>query len=124
MGKVFLITGVVFSFLFVALGAFGSHSLKEVLDAYGKSIWEKAVLYHMAHAIALILVGFLQNYFKEINFNLAGYLFIAGIVLFSGSLYVLAVTRITALGMVTPLGGLCFLAGWGWLVYCFSKFTG
>ena len=121
MGKVILITGAVFSFLFVALGAFGSHSLKDVLDSYGKSIWEKAVLYHMVHAIALILVGLLQNYFKAINFNLAGYLFIAGIVLFSGSLYFLAVTRITALGMVTPLGGLCFLAGWGWLVYCFWK---
>ena len=121
MVKVFFILGAVFSFLFVALGAFGSHALKDVLDAYGKSIWEKAVLYHIIHAIALIIIGFLQSYFKNISFVLSGYLFIFGIILFSGSLYLLAITQIKALGMITPIGGACFLAGWGVLVYNFTK---
>jgi len=121
MGKIFLISGAIFSFLFVALGAFGSHSLKDVLDEYGKSIWEKAVLYHMIHAIALILVGILQYYFKNISFALSGYLFILGILLFSGSLYFLAVTQTKFLGMITPLGGLCFLAGWASLIHSFTR---
>ena len=121
MAKVFLISGAILSFLFVALGAFGAHSLRNILDSYGQSIWEKAVLYHMIHAIALLIVGFLQSYFKEIDFSWAGYFFIAGIVLFSGSLYLLAVTQVKALGMITPLGGLCFLAGWLFLAFKFFK---
>ncbi len=116
MVKVWLLSGAIFGFLSVALGAFGAHSLKNVLDAYGKSIYEKAVLYQMFHAIGLIGVGLLQQFFRETSFSLAGWGFIAGILLFSGSLYLLAVTGLKWLGAITPIGGLSFLFGWGSLI--------
>jgi uncharacterized membrane protein YgdD (TMEM256/DUF423 family) len=70
----------------VGLGAFGAHSLKKLLDEYGKSIYEKAVLYQMFHTLALFLIGVLSYLFKETSFFLAGWGFLIGIVLFSGSL--------------------------------------
>lgn len=99
-------------FLAVALGAFGAHALKATLEANGTAdAWNKAVLYHLAHAVALLALSFhaAQN-------RGASYLIVAGIAIFSGSLYMLAVTNIRWLGAITPLGGLCFLAGWAWLV--------
>jgi uncharacterized membrane protein YgdD (TMEM256/DUF423 family) len=119
--KLMLITGAVFSMLAVALGAFGAHGLKSILDDYGKSIWEKAVLYQMFHALALLITGLIQNNFKEINFAPSGYAFILGILFFSGSLYILALTNIKTFGAITPLGGLAFLFGWGWMIYGFTK---
>jgi uncharacterized membrane protein YgdD (TMEM256/DUF423 family) len=99
-------------FLAVALGAFGAHSLKGLLQSNDTlEIWNKAVLYHLAHAVALVALG-LQ---ATINRG-ACYFLIAGIVLFSGSLYVLAITNLRWLGAITPIGGLCFLSGWVWLV--------
>lgn len=121
MFKVFLISGAALAFLSVALGAFGAHSLKGILSDYGSSIWEKAVFYHIIHALALLLTGILQNLFKTQNFNFTGYAFIAGIVLFSGSLYILAITQIKTFGIITPFGGLSFLAGWAALIYNFVK---
>jgi uncharacterized membrane protein YgdD (TMEM256/DUF423 family) len=98
-------------FLAVALGAFGAHGLKDLLARNETAwIWEKAVFYHFIHTVIL--------------FVLAGRspipvgpwrCFLAGIALFSGSLYLLALTKIHWLGAITPLGGLCFLAGWAWL---------
>ena len=117
MAKLWLMTAAIFGFLSVALGAFGAHSLKNVLDEYGKSIYEKAVLYQMFHAMALFAVGLLQHHFKELPFGPAGWGFLAGIVLFSGSLYLLAVTDIRWLGAITPFGGIAFLFGWLWLIY-------
>lgn len=121
MAKTFLIWAAVFGFLSVALGAFGAHSLKAVLDEYGRQIWEKAVLYQMFHTLALLTTGILQNIFKDVNFNLAGYAFITGVILFSGSLYILALSNIKILGAVTPLGGIAFLTGWGFLAFKLFK---
>jgi uncharacterized membrane protein YgdD (TMEM256/DUF423 family) len=98
-------------FLAVGLGAFGAHSLKGMLQANQMlDVWNKAVLYHLVHAVALVALALLGAG------NRAAYLLIAaGIVLFSGSLYTMALTNTRWLGAITPLGGLCFLAGWVWL---------
>lgn len=98
-------------FLAVALGAFGAHALKNTLQANGTAdAWHTAVLYHLAHAIALIALALHGTPNRG-----ACYLLIAGVALFSGSLYVLALTNVRWLGAITPIGGLCFLAGWAWL---------
>lgn len=103
----------ILGFLAVALGAFGAHALKERLASLGTaSIWETAVLYHLVHAAALLALALgrpVQRWVAP--------LFSIGIVIFSGSLYVLALTNIKILGAITPLGGLCFLAGWLALVF-------
>lgn len=99
-------------FLAVALGAFGAHALKPMLEANATlDIWNKAVLYHLAHAVALLTLA-LHGAANRGAF----YLLLAGIVIFSGSLYLLAITNTRWLGAITPLGGLCFLAGWAWLI--------
>jgi uncharacterized membrane protein YgdD (TMEM256/DUF423 family) len=122
MNKFFLLSGAVFAFLGVALGAFGAHGLKNVLNDYGQEIWQKAFLYQMFHAFALIIVGILQNTIKNISWELSGYSFLAGIIFFSGSLYILALTQIKGLGAITPIGGVAFLVGWGAMIYQVSKF--
>ena len=99
-------------FLAVALGAFGAHALKATLESHQMvDVWNKAVLYHFIHAIALFALALLG----KANRGAWG-LFFIGIVLFSGSLYLMALTNLHWLGAITPLGGLCFLAGWAWLV--------
>ena len=100
-----------FCFIAVALGAFGAHALKASLQASGMlDAWNKAVLYHLVHAVALLALAL------HGTGNRAAYLFLAaGILLFSGSLYTMALTNVRWLGAITPLGGLCFLAGWAWL---------
>ena len=107
--------------LSVALGAFGAHALKNTLDAYGRDIYEKAVLYQMFHALALLAVGVLHKLYPQSGFSFAGWAFLAGIVLFSGSLYVLAITGNRWLGAITPFGGVAFLIGWVWLIYTIIK---
>ena len=121
MAKIWLLLAALFGFLSVALGAFGAHSLKNVLDEYGKSVYEKAVLYQMFHSMALLAVGVLQHLFKGISLSPAGFAFLVGIVLFSGSLYTLAMTGTKWLGAITPIGGLAFLFGWAWFLFAFSK---
>ena len=116
MAKFWLVSATIFGFLSVALGAFGAHSLKHSLDEYGKAIYEKAVIYQMFHAMALFAVGLLQHLLKNTSFPLAGWGFFGGILLFSGSLYLLAITGIKWLGAITPIGGVAFLFGW----VCFS----
>ena len=99
-------------FLAVALGAFGAHALRSTLESHGMlEVWNKAVLYHFVHAVALLALAL----YGATNRG-AWWLLFAGIFLFSGSLYVMALTNIRSLGAITPLGGLCFLAGWAWLV--------
>jgi uncharacterized membrane protein YgdD (TMEM256/DUF423 family) len=101
-------------FLAVALGAFGAHALKATLETHGMSeVWNKAVLYHFIHAVVLVMLGLYGGAARG-----ASWLFVVGILLFSGSLYVMSVTNIRWLGAITPVGGLCFLAGWAWLVVC------
>ena len=105
--------GAALCFLAVALGAFGAHALKAKLDRYGMAdVWNKAVLYHFIHALAVFVLGFIANVNRG-----AAWLLIAGILFFSGSLYLMALTNMRWLGAITPLGGLCFLAGWAWLVF-------
>ncbi|MBA3830886.1 MAG: DUF423 domain-containing protein [Chthoniobacterales bacterium] len=95
-------------FVAVALGAFGAHALKGTLTANAMSdVWNKAVLYHFIHAVALLILAALPGASRAV-----ASLLLAGIFLFSGSLYLLALTNIRWLGAITPLGGLCFLAGW------------
>ena len=102
----------VLCFLAVALGAFGAHSLRSTLEAHGMlDVWNKAVFYQFMHAIALLALAI----YGTINRG-ACLLLLIGILLFSGSLYLLALTNLRWLGPVTPVGGLCFLAGWAWLV--------
>jgi uncharacterized membrane protein YgdD (TMEM256/DUF423 family) len=101
--------GALQAFLAVLAGAFGAHGLQSVLDDYGLRVWHTAVEYHLAHALALVLLGALE---ERINVRGAHRAFGAGILLFSGSLYALALTRVKALGMITPFGGLAFLTGW------------
>jgi uncharacterized membrane protein YgdD (TMEM256/DUF423 family) len=119
--KFWLISAAVSGFLSVAFGAIGAHSLKSLLDDYGKSIYEKAVLYQMFHTIALFVVGVLQHLVKNTSFTIAGWGFFVGIILFSGSLYLLATTGIKWLGAVTPIGGIAFLFGWFWLILAIMK---
>ena len=100
-------------FLAVALGAFGAHSLKTLLTANDTlEIWETAVLYHLAHGVALVALALHGAANRG-----ACYLLVAGVVIFSGSLYLLALTNVRWLGAITPIGGLCFLAGWAWLIF-------
>jgi uncharacterized membrane protein YgdD (TMEM256/DUF423 family) len=102
----------VLCFLAVALGAFGAHCLRSMLEGRGMiDVWNKAVFYHFIHAIALLVLAL----YGTINRGACSLLFL-GILLFSGSLYLLALTNLRWLGAVTPLGGLCFLAGWAWLI--------
>ncbi len=111
MSLVFFRIAAALCFLAVALGAFGAHSLKATLQAHDMiNVWEKAVLYHFLHALALLVLAL-----HGINSRAPSILFAAGIIFFSGSLYLLALTNVRWLGAITPLGGLCFLAGWAWL---------
>ena len=103
--------GAALCFLAVALGAFGAHALKATLATHEMTeVWNKAVLYHFVHALGLLVLSALPAVQR-----VTVILFVVGIVLFSGSLYLLALTNIKWLGAITPFGGLCFLAGWLWL---------
>jgi uncharacterized membrane protein YgdD (TMEM256/DUF423 family) len=108
------LTGALLMALGVAVGAFGAHGLRDRLDAYHMDIYEKGVFYHFIHALSLLIVSFLPRTgtFSEYATNWVCWLLLAGIVLFSGSLYLLAVTGRPWLGAVTPLGGLSFIAAW------------
>jgi uncharacterized membrane protein YgdD (TMEM256/DUF423 family) len=100
-------------FLAVALGAFGAHALKARLTPDSLVLWHTAVEYHAGHGLALLAVGlWLQRAEHLRSLAWAAWLFVAGIVLFSGSLYALALTGVNALGAIAPFGGLAFLAGW------------
>ncbi len=99
-------------FLGVALGAFGSHLLRDKLSPHDMEVYKTAVLYHFIHALGLFAVGWLSTQTSDAKIPIAGILFIVGIALFSGSLYALTLTGARWLGAVTPLGGLCFLAAW------------
>jgi len=112
MSILFFRIAAVLCFLAVALGAFGAHSLRSSLELHGMlDVWNKAVLYHFIHAIALLVLAL----YGTVNRG-AWWLLLAGILLFSGSLYVMALRNLRWLGAITPLGGLCFLAGWAWLI--------
>ena len=111
MPRIFVLLGAVFAALSVAAGAFGAHSLKAIIPADMLTVFETAARYQMYHALALLTVGMLP-YVSERGVRIAGWCFIVGILLFSGSLYVVALTGTRWVGAITPLGGAAFLAGW------------
>ncbi|MFA9556434.1 DUF423 domain-containing protein [Evansella sp. AB-rgal1] len=112
--KLFLMLGSISGFLFVALGAFGAHALKPKLEAAGYlETFQTAVQYQMIHTLAIIAVAILTQYLGATGLlHGAGWSFFIGIIIFSGSLYVLSLTGISVLGAITPIGGLAFLVGW------------
>ena len=115
--KVFLAVGSLYGLLGVALGAFGAHGLRDRLDPSQLSSWQTAVHYQLIHAIALLVVGVWILQSGPAPLRYAGAFFLAGVVLFSGSIYVLILTSTTWLGPVTPLGGLCLMVGWAAMIY-------
>ncbi|TQR08752.1 DUF423 domain-containing protein [Psychrobacillus soli] len=124
--KLFIIAGAINGFLAVAFGAFGAHALKERLSEKYLAIWETAVQYQMFHALALVAVGILMSsklLGPVSSLNTAGYLMLAGIIIFSGSLYVLSLTGIGILGAITPIGGVAFLVGWIMIIVAAVKFA-
>lgn len=110
--KTWIIIGGCLGFLAVALGAFGAHGLKDSLTPELMEIYKTGVLYHLVHSVVILAIGLGGN---EKYYGSAAF-FSAGIVLFSFSLYAYAITSITALAIITPLGGMSFLAGWLLLV--------
>jgi uncharacterized membrane protein YgdD (TMEM256/DUF423 family) len=114
--KLFLIAGAILGGLAVAFGAFGAHTLAGRVTPERLQVFETGVRYQMYHALALFAVAWLGLQYPQGNFLPAGYLFLAGILIFSGSLYLLVLTDTGWLGAITPIGGVAFLAGWGWLV--------
>ncbi|GKV69096.1 DUF423 domain-containing protein [Sporosarcina sp. NCCP-2716] len=121
----FIIAGAVNGAIAVALGAFGAHALADKLSAHYLDIWEKAVHYQMFHAAALLVVGILMSpaLFGPSNaLTWAGWLFLAGIIIFAGSLYALSLSGIGVLGAITPIGGVAFIAGWIMLIVAAVKF--
>lgn len=104
--------GAVSGFVAVLAGAFGAHALRARLDADALAVFETAARYQMTHALALLFVGWVARRRPRSALRVAGWLFVAGTVLFCGSLYGLALSGVRGLGAVTPLGGLAFLAGW------------
>lgn len=121
MERVFGVASGVLGFLAVALGAFGAHGLKGRLapladGAQRLEWWQTGAHYHLVHALAVALAAWLASREAGAAASVAGVAFIAGVVLFSGSLYVMTLTGIRGLGAVTPLGGVAFLVGWGAVV--------
>lgn len=115
--RFFLILGCFFAFLGVVLGAFAAHVLKTRLTPEMLNIFEVAVRYHIYHAFALFVVAWASVQWPMVRFTVPGLLFVAGIGIFSGSLYALSLTGIRALGAITPIGGLSFLLGWFLLAF-------
>lgn len=103
--------------LAVGMGAFGAHGLRNRLDAYAMGIWEKAVFYHFVHAAGLLIVPIMArtNLVDASSADRVCWLLATGVLIFSGSLYILAVTGIRTLGAITPLGGVAFIAAWVFL---------
>ncbi|MBR3118202.1 DUF423 domain-containing protein [Oceanobacillus profundus] len=111
--KLFLLLGAINGFLAVALGAFGAHGLEGKLSEKAIATWEKAVDYQMFHTMALFVTGLLLAKFPNVSsLAAAGWLFLIGIILFSGSLYIYSLTSVKTFAMITPIGGVAFLIGW------------
>ncbi len=112
MDRTFALLGALLAFLAVGAGAFGDHALRGRLTPDLLDVFETAARYQMYHALALLAVAWVGDRWPGAASQAAGWLFVAGIVLFCGSLYLLSLTGVRWLGAVTPLGGLAFLAGW------------
>ncbi len=112
MDRLFFAIGSLSGFIGVALGAFGAHALKSRLDSDLLATFEVGVRYQMYHAFALLAVGWAQTRWPGPVLDASGWLFVAGTVIFSGSLYVLSLSGLRWLGAITPVGGIALLAGW------------
>jgi len=118
MDKQFLSISFILGAIAVAFGAFGAHALKEMVDEKAIQTWQTAVQYHFYHLFAIALTGILLKQGVNSWYKRAGYLFIAGIIIFSGSLYTMILLKASGaasvnwLGAITPIGGVCFIAGW------------
>ena len=126
MQGTFIRLGAIFAMTAVVLGAFGAHALKEVLEPAQLETFEIGVRYQFYHALGLILVGLLQQHLESKHLYRTGWLFVAGICLFSGSLYLLAAqdtlgVNLSWLGPITPIGGTLFIIGWGLLLLPVGK---
>jgi uncharacterized membrane protein YgdD (TMEM256/DUF423 family) len=121
MDRLFFALGALAAFIGVALGAFAAHGLKSRLDPAMLATFETGVRYQMYHALALLGVAWACTRWPGVWINASGWLFVAGIAVFSGTLYALALTGVRWLGAVTPLGGLAFLAGWLCLAWAAAK---
>jgi uncharacterized membrane protein YgdD (TMEM256/DUF423 family) len=112
MDRFFFAAGSLLAFLAVALGAFAAHALKSRLSSDMLAIFEVGVRYHIYHAFALLAVAWAASRWPESSASMAGWFFLAGIVIFSGSLYALSLSEMRWLGAITPIGGVAFLIGW------------
>ncbi len=113
MSKLFLSIGAINAALAVMLGAFGAHGLKRKLGTDMLEIFETGVQYHFYHALGLLAVGLVAYHYPETGYlKWSGWLMLAGIVIFSGSLYVLSISGVRWLGAITPIGGISFIAAW------------
>jgi uncharacterized membrane protein YgdD (TMEM256/DUF423 family) len=121
MDRAFALAGALSAFIAVAAGAFGAHALRARLAPDLLVVFETGARYQMYHALALLAVAWAANHWPGTPLRVAGWLFIGGTLLFSGSLYLLALTGVRWLGAVTPLGGLLFLAGWAALAIGVAK---
>ncbi|HTQ10245.1 MAG TPA: DUF423 domain-containing protein [Fimbriimonadaceae bacterium] len=119
MSRTLVVWGAILGFLGVALGAFGAHVLRERLSAESMEIFQTGVHYHMIHALALLGLGAIADRVRYST--IIGWLFIFGVAIFSGSLYLLAISQVQWWGAVTPIGGLCYLAGWALLAWGAAK---
>jgi len=121
MARQILMSGALMALLGVVIGAFGAHGLKPFLSEQMLAVFETGVRYHLIHALGMLSAGLSLGYAPIRYFRWAGWAFFLGIVLFSGSLYVMSISGVRGLGIITPLGGLCFLVGWGLLARGYWK---
>ncbi len=121
MARPILMSGALMALLGVAIGAFGAHGLKPFLSEQMLAAFETGVRYHLIHALGMLSAGLSLVSVPLRQFRWAGWAFFLGIVLFSGSLYVMSISGVRGLGIVTPFGGLCFIIGWGLLARGYWK---
>ncbi len=119
----FLMIGALSGAIGVAAGAFGAHALRDTVEPRLLEVFETAARYQMYHALALVAVGLVASRWPTNLLATAGWLFVVGTLFFSGSLYAMTFTGIRALGAVTPVGGVCFIAGWLCLAVAAAKIT-
>jgi len=121
MDRIFLMIGALSGGLAVAAGAFGAHALRDKVEPRLLEVFETGARYQMYHALALLAVGLIASRWPSSLITSAGWLFLAGTLFFTGSLYAMTFTGIRALGAITPIGGVCFIAGWVCLALAASK---
>lgn len=115
--RFFIATAAILMFVGVAAGAFGAHGLKQMLSADMLAIWQTAVTYQMVHGLGILALGIMLQQQDNALLRKAAWAMLAGVIIFSGSLYALALTGVRILGAITPIGGLAFLAGWAMLAW-------